>query len=118
MVDIKQQKIVILAAKRLGYRLPFQNADRMVKPFGKCMYILFIKEKEFRLNNYFHSLDGKLTCRDSKVFVESEIDENFEWALSEAEEYLFRHMCIGNRSAYKGLGFLTHEENIENFCGL
>ncbi len=118
MVDNKQKEIAILAAKRLGYRLPIKNADRMVKPFGKCMYILFIKGNEFRLNNYFRSLDGKLTCRDSKVFVESEIDENFEWALSEAEEYLFRHMCIGNRSAYKGLGFLTNEETIENFCGL
>jgi hypothetical protein len=118
MVNIEKQKIVILAAKRLGYRLPIENADRMVKPFGKCMYILFIKGNEFRLNNYFHSLDGKLTCRDSKVFVESEIDENFEWALSEAEEYLFRHMCIGNRSAYKGLGFLTNKEITESLCGL
>jgi hypothetical protein len=118
MVDNKQKEIAILAAKRLGYRLPVENSDRMVKSFGRMIYILFLKGDEFRLSNFFYDVEGKLFCYDSCIFKESDFDKNFEWALSEAEESIYHPMGTTCRSEFKNLGFLTNKEITESFCGL
>lgn len=118
MITAKQQEIVMKAAQMLGYRLPTPDSDRMLKPFGHSMYVLFVKGDEFRLNSYFYGTNGELRCWNSEIFYEGDISEEFQIKLSQSEENL--HHTLYPEFGRK-LGFLTSQERTDNMmrdCGI
>jgi hypothetical protein len=115
MINVTQRDKVILEARKLGYRLPMPDSDRMIKPFGHSLYVLFVKGEDFRLNSYFYARNGTLSCWDSIIFSEYDIANNFQFRLSQAEEGMMHDAYPVDM---REIGFLTGQEQAEILCGL